>query len=123
MSQSDNVTVNNPAEADTAKIIYILYLVGWFIPVISAIVGLVMAYMNRAAAPAWVQSHYELQIRTFWIALPCIIIGTLVATYIINFIGWLIFVLTIVWWIVRCVKGLKALFDGAPYPNPTTWLW
>ena len=123
MSQSEIVTANNPADADTAKIIYILYLVGWIIPVISAIVGLIMAYMNRDGAPAWVQTHYELQIRTFWIALPVIVIAALISTYIIQFIGLIIFVLMMVWWIVRCVKGLKAVFDGAPYENPTTWLW
>jgi uncharacterized membrane protein len=123
MSQSEFITANNPAEADTAKIIYILYLVGWVIPVIPPIVGLVMAYMNREGAPVWVQSHYQLQIRTFWMGMLYAVIGSVVATFIINFIGWLIFVLMLIWWIVRCVKGLKALFDGAPYPNPTTWVW
>ena len=123
MSQSDIVTANNPAQADTAKIIYILYLVGWVIPVIPPIIGLVMAYMNREGAPVWVQSHYQLQIRTFWMGMLYAVIGTLVATFIINFIGWLVFLLMLIWWIVRCVKGLKAIFDGAPYENPTTWLW
>ncbi|HEY8872087.1 MAG TPA: hypothetical protein VIM52_03585 [Stellaceae bacterium] len=122
MSQSDSVTATNPA-ADTAKIIYVLYLVGWIIPVIPPIIGLIMAYIHRADAPAWVQSHYQFQIRTFWIGTLFFIIGCVVATFILNFIGWLIFVLTMVWWIIRCVKGLKELLDGAAHVNPATWVW
>jgi uncharacterized membrane protein len=122
MSQSDSITTTNPA-ADMAKIIYVLYLVGWIIPVVPPIIGLIMAYINRADAPAWVQSHYQFQIRTFWIGTLFFVIGCVVATFIVNFIGWLIFVLTMVWWIIRCVKGLKELFEGAPHPNPATWVW
>jgi uncharacterized membrane protein len=123
MSQSDSVTTNNPADTDMAKIIYVLYLVGWVIPVIPPIIGLIMAYINRFDAPAWVQSHYQFQIQTFWIGALFFIIGGLVATYIFNFIGWLIFVLTMIWWIVRCVKGLKELLERTAYANATTWLW
>jgi uncharacterized membrane protein len=123
MSQSDSVTTNNPADTDMAKIIYVLYLVGWVIPVIPPIIGLIMAYINRSDAPAWVQSHYQFQIQTFWIAALFFILGCLVATYIFNFIGWLIFVLTMIWWIVRCVKGLKELLERTAYANATTWLW
>ena len=123
MSQSDSVTATNPAEADMAKIIYVLYLVGWVIPVVPPIIGLIMAYTNRSDAPAWVQSHYQFQIATFWIGALFFIVGGLVATFIFNFIGWIIFVLTMIWWIIRCVRGLKLLFEGASYPNPTTWVW
>ena len=120
MSQSNMVTANNPAEADAAKAIYILYLVGVVIPVILPIIGVVMAYIYRDGAPAWVQSHYQLQIRTFWMGLVYFVIA-LVATMIL--IGWVILALSMIWWIIRCVKGLKAVFEGVPHPNPTTWMW
>ena len=51
-----------------ALVIYILYLVGFVIG-ITAIVGIVMAYLNRGKAGGFVESHYTWQIRTFWIAL------------------------------------------------------
>jgi uncharacterized membrane protein len=120
MSQPAIVTTNNPAEIDTAKIIYVLYLVGWVIPVIPPIIGLIMAYINRDDAPVWVQSHYQLQIRTFWIGVVYFIISLLTTMILI---GWFVLFLMVIWWIIRCVKGLKALFDGVPYPNATTWLW
>jgi uncharacterized membrane protein len=121
MSESGSViTANDPAHAGTAKVIYMLFLLGWIIPIIVHIIGVTLAYVNRDTAPAWLRTHYELQIRTFWIGLLFFIIS-LVTTMI--YIGWLLAFLTVIWWTVRCVKGLKAVFDGVPYDNPTAWLW
>ena len=39
------------------------------------------------------------------------------------YIGWLLMLLTLIWVTVRCAKGLRELFAGAPYDNPETWLW
>lgn len=107
------------AEGETAKIIYILYLVSLVLGVTS-IVGLVMAYVNRAGAPDWVQTHYRFQIRTFWIGLLYALISAL--TFIVV-IGVLFAIFAFVWWIVRCVKGLQRIERGEPYGNAATWLW
>ena len=72
-----------------------------------------MASVNKADAPAWLQTHYRFQIRTFWIGLLTLII-------VVGFF-WLMFVF--VWWIVRCVKGMQALSLGQPYERPASWLW
>ena len=120
MSQPNQfVGVANPAEAGTAKIIYILYLVGLIVG-ITPIIGLIMAYVNRSEAPAWVQSHYQLQIRTFWIG---VLYGVISAVTSMIFIGFFLALFTLVWWIVRCAKGLKAASNGMAYDNPTSWLW
>jgi uncharacterized membrane protein len=124
VSQSGVVTTHDPAEAEMARTIYILFVVGWLIPIIAPIVGVIMAYMNREDAPAWVQTHYQMQIRTFWIGLLYLVISLVIsAVTSLIFIGWLLALLTLIWWIARCVKGLQAIFAGAPYENPTTWLW
>jgi uncharacterized membrane protein len=107
------------AEADTAKIVYILYLVSLLVG-LTAIVGLIMAYVNRGDAPDWVQSHYRFQIRTFWIGL---LYGLLSLVTAILVIGIFFGLFTFVWWIVRCAKGLKLLARGEPYEKATTWLW
>ena len=120
MSQSGVVSTNDPTEAGTAKVIYILYLVGMVVPAIVPIIGVIFAYVNRESAPAWLQTHYTMQIRTFWIGLLFFVIS-LVTVYI--YIGYLLGLLTLIWWIVRCAKGLKALFDGVPYADAETWLW
>jgi len=109
----------NPAAGGTAKIIYILYLVGLIVG-ITPIIGVIMAYVNRSEAPLWVQTHYRLQIRTFWIG---VLYGIIAAVTSIIFIGFIVALFTLVWWIVRCAKGLQSASNGMPYPNPTSWLW
>lgn len=110
---------SNPAEGDTAKLIYILYLASLIVG-ITAIVGVIMAYVNRGDTPEWVQTHYRFQIRTFWIGVLYGLIS-LITMFIV--IGFLLALFTLVWWIVRCAKGLQRQSRGEPYDNPATWLW
>ena len=58
--------------------------------------------------------------RTFWIGLLYVAIG-FVTLHIL--IGGLILFLTLIWFIVRCVKGLRFVGQVEPYDNVTTWLW
>jgi uncharacterized membrane protein len=110
---------NNPAEGKTANIVYILYLVGLIVG-ITSLVGIVMAYINRGAAPEWVQTHFRYQIRTFWIGL---LFGIIAIATMIILIGWVIMAFVVVWWVVRCIKGFQAIGSGQPIENPATWLW
>lgn len=113
-----NQAVNDQAaNTDMAKIIYILYLAG-LITGVTTLIGVVMAYMNRDTAPDWLKSHYQFQIRTFWIMLLYAIIAGVLT---LVFIGFLLFLLITVWWIIRCVKGLNMLGQRAAYPNPEGW--
>lgn len=105
------------AAGSTAKLIYVLYLVGVVVG-ITAVIGVVMAYVNRNDAPDWVRSHYTFQIRTFWISLLGSVIGAVLS---VVGIGLLVLAAVVVWWIVRCIKGMKVLDKGEPHPNPTGW--
>src|SRR5579864_9197337 len=69
VSESGTAVSTNEEKLSTAKAIYILYIVGWIIPIIAQIVGVIFAYINREEAPPWLQTHFQLQIRTFWIGL------------------------------------------------------
>ena len=109
----------DPQEAVTTNTIYILYLVGIVVP-LTPIVGLIMAYVNHGESASWMQSHYRFQIRTFWIGMLYGLIGVLTAIIVVG-VFWLCFVL--VWWVVRCVKGMQALSAGLPYEHPASWLW
>lgn len=109
----------DPGEGDTAKLVYILYLASLIVGV-TAIIGVIVAYVNRSDAPAWVQTHYRLQIRTFWIGILYGVISFITAFVLI---GFLFALFTLVWWIVRCAKGLQQQSRGEPYDNPATWLW
>ena len=102
----------------SAKIIYILYLVGLFIG-ITSLIGVIMAYMNKDdGTPEWLRSHYQFQIRTFWIGLLYVIVGSLLSSIVIGFI---ILIFWIIWLVIRCVKGLRLLTEKQAIPAPTSW--
>jgi len=105
--------------AKMAQIVYILYLIGIVVG-LTGLIGLIMAYVNKGDAPDWLKSHYQFQIRTFWIGLLFAIIGGATSAF---GVGFLIIFATFVWFVVRCVKGLKVLSKEQAVPNPTTWIW
>jgi len=116
-----NETTGNekPTTAGTAKIIYFLYLVSILIG-ITAIAGLILAYVNRDDAPDWLKSHYQFQIRTFWIGALYLFIGVLFSQF---FIGLFFILFWLLWLIVRCAKGIKYLDHQAACPNPKAWMF
>jgi uncharacterized membrane protein len=103
-------------ERQMAFVIYILYL-AHFVPV-TPIVGVVLAYVERATAPAWLQSHYLFQIRTFWIGLLYMVVSLVLCVILI---GFPLLLATWIWFIVRCAVGLSRLMRNEPYPNPESW--
>lgn len=103
----------------TAKIVYILYLLSIFIG-ITGIIGVIMAYIYKSDAPSWLTTHFQFQIRTFWIGLFYLLISGLLSFVII---GYLIILFWVIWMIVRCVKGIKFLDQKQPYPDPKVWLF
>jgi uncharacterized membrane protein len=116
----DMRTAGTPEDSgSTANLIYILYLVGLVVGV-TGLVGVVMAYLNRGGAAEWVRTHYQFQIRTFWIGLLGSIVGFLL-TFIL--IGFLVLLAVAIWFIIRCVKGMQCISRREAYPNPETWLW
>jgi uncharacterized membrane protein len=102
-----------------AKVVYILYLVG-LLTGVTALIGVVMAYVNESEAPEWLRTHYRFQIRTFWIGFLYLFVGTILSLLVI---GFFILLFWAVWVIVRCIKGFKYLDQKAAYPNPTSWLF
>ena len=100
--------------ADMAKVVYILYAVGFFVG-ITWVIGVVIAYVYRDDAPDWLKGHFTFQIRTFWIGLAGIRVGGITAAILV---GFLILAAVLVWSIIRIVKGWKWLADGRPVPQP-----
>ncbi|WP_294947159.1 hypothetical protein [Sulfurivirga sp.] len=94
-----------------ARIIYFLYL-GGLVVGISALVGIVMAYVKRKeAAGTWLESHYRFQIATFWYGLLYMVVGAITSAFII---GWFVILWWLIWLIVRCVRGLDKLGKQEP---------
>jgi len=118
-TMNENNTMPSSSSEGTAKIVYVLYLVGIVLG-ITGIVGVVMAYVSKSEAPEWLQSHYQFQIRTFWIGLLYLVIGSILAVVLI---GYLVILFWIVWLIIRCVKGINLLDKKQPHPDPTGWMF
>ncbi|WP_306251901.1 DUF4870 domain-containing protein [Parvularcula sp. IMCC14364] len=116
MSDSSEVSAN-PGVTGNANIIYILYLVG-IATCITTIIGVIMAYVAKDEAPDWLKTHYHNQIHVFW---KLILYSIICAALTLVVIGLLLFVVLLIWYIVRCVKGLQYASRGEAYPNPSGW--
>ncbi len=110
---------NDQSSQSTVKVVYLLMMVNIIIQFLG-IIGVIIAYVHRGDAPEWLKSHYQFQIRTFWIGLVMMLLG---AFFWVMGIGMLILIFWVVWLVMRCVKGMKYLDQHQPHPNPTTWLF
>ena len=120
MSENENPVVEqNSGESGMALAVYILYLVGLVFG-ITFLIGVVLAYVSRGSAPGWLASHYSFQIRTFWIGFLFTVVSIL-TTFI--FVGYLLLLLSVIWLIVRCAKGISALNRRQPIGNVETWMF
>jgi uncharacterized membrane protein len=110
-------------ERQMAMIIYILFLVGFPTFHVATLVGLVLAYVNRDGAPAWLRSHYTLQIRTFWIGLLYFFVaGVCMVSIVLTIVGIPMLLAVTVWYVVRCALGISRLLKNEAYPTPESWV-
>ena len=107
------------SDSGLALIVYILYLAG-FLTVITAIIGVIIAYIKSDTADPVARSHFQFQIRTFWILLLYVALGLALA---VVGIGVLILLWSLVWSIVRNIKGILALNENKPVADPKSWMF
>lgn len=108
--------------AKMALAVYALYALGAaFSGGLLTILGVILAYINRPDAEGtWVESHFQWQIRTFWISLLFVVIGLF--TLIIG-VGIIILILVAVWVLVRVAIGWSQLAKERPVPRPESWFF
>jgi len=113
-------TANGPLsdERQIAFVIYLCYL-GSFVVQPLSLVGVVMAYVYRDAAPDWLKAHLNYQIRTFWIGLLYLAVSVLLCFVLIGFVLLLAWV---AWVVVRCALGIDRILKREPPANPQSWL-
>lgn len=100
-------------------IIYVLFLANFILP-FTGLIAVIMAYVNKGGNSAFLETHYQFQIRTFWIGLLYGIIGVITTAV---FIGWIILLFCAIWIIIRCVKGIKLLGAQQAVVNPKSWMF
>ena len=137
-------TANDPADAGVARTIYTLYLVGLIFPLmpsillsmyyevtpivawlivayaLSTIIGGILLYLERTEAPPWIQTHYTMLSRTLWLGLLYGVVAAVTSYFIF---GWVIAFLAVIWWIVRCVKGMRHLAAGEACDEPEHYFY
>ena len=89
---------------------YILFAVSIFTGGLTAIVGLIIAYVKRGETAGTVyQSHFSYLIRTFWYGFGFMVLSILTAAFIVGiFIG----IGAAIWYIYRIVKGFLRFNDS-----------
>jgi uncharacterized membrane protein len=99
--------------------VYLLYGGGYFTG-ISALIGVIIAHVKVDDADPVLRSHYQFQIRTFWIGLLYLSIGIPLSLVLV---GIPILVWWLVWSLIRIVKGIMSLNEHKPIVNPRSWLF
>ncbi|MBR6877498.1 MAG: hypothetical protein IKN18_05400 [Neisseriaceae bacterium] len=98
-------------------IVYGLYVASFFV-LPSIFVGVIIAYIKRNETYGTVDySHMQYLIRTFWVTLIGVVVGTFL---IIIGIGWLILLATVIWFAYRLIMGVMRLLDNQEV-NPYVW--
>ena len=119
-----------PATEDRAMpaVVYALYILGLFHG-LTLFVGLILAYVMKSSAGPNNASHYDYQIRTFWVALIVGVVGAgvaLVGGFLsiilvgipILFAGVVICGGAWLWAMIRCIVGAVRLAEGQPIARP-----
>ncbi len=114
-------------------VVYALYLLAFATGGLTAIVGIIIAHMQKGGAGPVMRTHYTFLIRTFWIGLVLAIvgavvggilfaIGALLSVILIGFpimaLAGLVWAVSAVWFAIRCIVGLVYLSRGAEHPRP-----
>ncbi|WP_297514779.1 DUF4870 family protein [uncultured Caulobacter sp.] len=100
-------------------IVYALHIAGVTTGGFTCLIGAIIAYVSRKDAPDWLASHYQFQIRTFWLALLFSVISLILTAV---GVGVVMLVAVGLWLVVRSIVGLSTLLKGQPYPMPKNWM-
>ncbi|XKH60933.1 hypothetical protein LG290_03950 [Halomonas sediminis] len=117
---NDHAVAEQRRSPDTTIAIvgYALQLAGIATGGLTSLLGVVIAYVYRGDGPSWLDDHYRYQIRTFWLSLLYFSVSALLTLILIGFVTWMI---AVVWLVIRCVKGIKGLQRRQAPTNVTTW--
>jgi uncharacterized membrane protein len=129
---TDRLSYGAVEDRTMPAVVYGLYLLA-FATVVTAFIGLIIAYAQRDGAGPRTRSHYTFLIRTFWMSIAWWIIGGALAIWggifsliLIGLpflaIGVFIMAAVGVWWALRCILGVIYLARDEPYPRPYAWL-
>jgi len=101
------------------RLVYAGLLFGLFLPGLN-FVAAILAWRGRGAGDAVIESHTLNQLHIFWKSIVYVLAGLVLVYFLI---GVLLIMATIIWYILRILKGLRELAANAPAENPASWLF
>ena len=105
------VNTSNSEVKNYVFIAYVAYALGLLI-LFTPVIGVILAFIKRDEAQGSIYaSHIDWLIKTFWVSLIGLLLGRLT---ILILIGWLILLVTAIWFIYRVVVGLIKLNEDKP---------
>jgi uncharacterized membrane protein len=112
-------------------VIYGLYI-GSIMAVVTAPLGALIAHLRRGRGAAWLDTHLQFQIRTFWLGILAAAVALLLwqaagklgasPVYAWAF-GYLFFTAGIIWMMARCAVGIHRLTSNQAIDTPTSLLF
>lgn len=112
-------------------VIYGLYI-GSIMAVVTAPLGALIAHLRRGRGAAWLDTHLQFQIRTFWLGLLAAVVAFLLwqaagqlglsSVYAWAF-GYLFFTAGIIWMMARCAVGIHRLTSNRAIDAPKSWFF
>ncbi len=114
-------------------IVWALYLGGFVTGGLTTFIGLIAAYAMKGGATEAAWSHYIFAIRTIWVGLAWVVIGSLLfavglplTLVLIGFVflkaAVLIWGVLGLWFVARSVMAIVYAIKDEPYPRPRSWL-
>lgn len=114
-----------------AAVVYVLYI-GSVMAVVTAPLGMIMAWVGMRRAEAVARTHLHFQVRTFWIGIVAAL-GAFIAWHLLGMLGapawasWSLgygfFTLALVWMLARCAVGIRRLMSGLAIDDPRSLLF
>lgn len=99
-----------------AQLNYALLALSLFVPVLSGVVAVALAYHERQRGPEpWLATHFDWQIRTFWWSLLGFVVGLPLVLFF--GLGLLVWLLVFVWVVIRLVIGFMRLTESRAIGN------
>ena len=112
-------------------VIYGLYI-GSIMAVVTAPLGALIAHLRKGRGAAWLDTHLQFQIRTFWLGLVAAAAALLLwqaagqlgisSVYAWTF-GYLFFTAGIIWMMARCAVGVHRLTSNQAIAAPKSLLF
>ncbi len=101
-------------------IVYVLYALAPFTAGLSAVMGAGINHVKRHEVRGTLyESHFAWQSQMFWWTLGWLALGYLTVWW--HYLGLAVFMLGLLWYVYRLVKGFSYLNNGKPLPGyPST---